>query len=233
MTKQRYSADEPGKRPQFYGRRKGRALRAGQRKLLATLLPEISIPMEDAVIDPLTLFDPTIENVWMEVGFGGGEHLADLAEAYPNIGFIGCEPFINGVAKLLTTVKDRNLTNVRILDDDARLLMSKLEGGSISRIFVLFPDPWPKKRHWERRFIGPRNLDSISRILQSGGELRAATDHPDYLTWTLLHVPKHPDFEWLAEGPKDWKVRPSDWPATRYERKSLAGRPHFLRFVRR
>lgn len=225
--------DSEGSAPKFFGRRRGRALRAGQQELLDTLLPQVSVPLDGASIDPMSLFDDDVRRIWMEIGFGGGEHLADLAEANPDIGFIGCEPYINGVAKLLTAMRDRNLTNIRVLADDARLLMTKLKDGCVDRAFVLFPDPWPKKRHWDRRFIGPANLPALARIVRPGGELRAATDHPGYLAWMLMHVPRDPNFEWMADGPDDWKVRPDDWPATRYERKSLAGKPHFLRFVRR
>jgi len=225
--------DTPDQPPKFYGRKRGRALRAGQQSLVDTLLPDLRVPLEQPIADPRHLFGGKVDRVWLEVGFGGGEHLADLAEAHPRTGLIGCEPYVNGVAKLLTAVRDRGLGNVRILDDDARLLLARLPDGSIDRVFVLFPDPWPKRRHWNRRFIGPENLPALARILKPGGELRAATDHPGYLTWMLMHLGRHPDFEWLAEGPADWRQRPADWPPTRYERKSLAGVPHFMRFRRR
>ena len=237
MTTTRFPGGADAKAPKFYGRRRGRALRQGQQALLDTMLPEIGIPIDGdpgrADLDPVSLFETPCAAVWLEVGFGGGEHLADLAEAHPDIGLIGCEPYVNGVAKLLTAVRDRNLRNVRVLADDARLLTARLRDASVDRIFVLFPDPWPKKRHWERRFIGPGNLPELARILKPGGELRAATDHPGYLTWMLMHLGRASAFEWLAEGPDDWRRRPADWPPTRYERKSLAGVPHFLRFRRR
>ena len=233
MTEPRISKDAPDQPPKFYGRKRGRALRAGQQALIDTLLPSLRIAPEEPVPDPRRLFSRDVERVWLEVGFGGGEHLAELAENHPGTGLIGCEPYVNGVAKLLTAVRDRGLENVRILDDDARLLLAQLPDQAIDRIFVLFPDPWPKRRHWNRRFLGPENLPALVRVLKPGGELRAATDHPGYLTWMLMHLCRHPGFEWLAEGPSDWRQRPPDWPPTRYEKKSLAGVPHFLRFRRR
>lgn len=224
---------DPDGAPKFYGRRKGRPLRAGRLSLVETLLPTLTIPTDRPDLDPVTLFDAPVEKVWLEVGFGGGEHLAALAERHPEIGFLGCEPFINGVAKLLSAVDEGGLTNVRILADDARLLMAALRPGSLDRVFVLFPDPWPKRRHWARRFIGPENLPELARILRPGGELRIATDHPGYLDWILAHMTRCRDFDWLAERSSDWLNRPDDWQPTRYERKSLAGRPHYLRFLRR
>lgn len=223
----------PDGAPKFHGRRKGRPLRAGRQALIDTLLPRITIPTDKPDLDPLSLFDAPVEKAWLEIGFGGGEHLAALAERHPEIGFLGCEPFINGVAKLLSAVEEGGLGNVRVLADDARLLMAALQPASLDRIFVLFPDPWPKRRHWARRFIGPENLPGLARILRAGGELRIATDHPGYLEWILAHMVRSPHFEWQAERSADWLDRPADWQPTRYERKSLAGRPHYLRFLRR
>ena len=223
----------PDGAPKFHGRRKGRPLRPGRQALIETLLPAITIPTDGTDMDPLSLFDPPVEKVWLEVGFGGGEHLAAMAERHPEIGFLGCEPYINGVAKLLSAVDEGGLKNVRILADDARLLMAALKPACLDRIFVLFPDPWPKRRHWARRFVGPENLPELARILRPGGELRVATDHPGYLDWILAHLIRAEEFDWLAESAADWLDRPEDWQPTRYERKSLAGRPHYLRFLRR
>ncbi len=233
MTEPGMSKTAPDQPPKFYGRKRGRALRAGQQALVDTVLPSLRVPLDGPAFDPRDLFGDAVKRVWLEVGFGGGEHLADLAQDNPDTGLIGCEPYVNGVAKLLTAVRERDLDNVRILDDDARLLLARLPDRSIDRIFVLFPDPWPKRRHWNRRFLGPENLPALARVLKPGGELRAATDHPGYLTWMLMHLCRHPGFEWLAEGPADWRQRTADWPPTRYEKKSLAGVPHFLRFLRR
>ena len=172
---------------------------------------------------------------WLEIGFGGGEHLSAQAKAHPSVGFIGCEPFINGVARLLTDIDQENLSNIRLFTDDARLLMDRLDEAVISRVFVLFPDPWPKKRHADRRFINQENLDTLSRIMRDGAELRFASDEMGYIRWTLKQVRGHPDFEWTAETGQDWQGRPDDWPPTRYEGKALAaGRSCiYLRFRRR
>lgn len=169
----------------------------------------------------------------LEVGFGGGEHLTAQAKIHPDTGFIGCEPFENGVAKLLTRVREHGLTNVRVRPDDAREVLERPDA-SLSVIFVLFPDPWPKFRHHKRRFIQLRSLDDIARVLKPGGELRVATDHPDYAQWTLMHLVRDARFSWGAQRAADWRVRPADWVGTRYEQKALAaGRSCvYLRFFR-
>lgn len=205
----------------FYGRRHGRRLRIGRERLLEELLPKLEIPVGDTPIDPLDLF-PQVRQCWIEIGFGGGEHLAAQAAANPNVGFIGCEPFVNGVARLLTEIEERSLTNVRICPDDARPLLDRIGDQSIDRAFILFPDPWPKKRHAGRRFVCPENLSSLSRILRSGGELRIASDEMTHIRWILRHVRSHPDYRWNAVSARDWRERPADWPQTRYEGKALA-----------
>lgn len=220
----------------LYGRRRGRPLRKQRSGLLETLLPRLQVTVpETGRLDPAALFNRSVRGVWFEVGFGGGEHLAAQAAANPDVGIIGCEPFINGVAGLLQHVEAGGLENVRIVPDDARPILDALPDACIDRAFVLFPDPWPKVRHAFRRFIGPGNLPRLSRILKDGAELRLATDDRQLSRWMLEHTWRHPDFAWTAEGPEDWRVRPADWPETRYERKALeAGRqPVFLRFRRR
>ncbi|MEE3626251.1 tRNA (guanine(46)-N(7))-methyltransferase TrmB [Nitrospirillum sp. BR 11752] len=170
------------------------------------------------------------------MGFGGGEHLAEQAAANPDIGFIGCEPFINGVANLLQHVEAKDLSgNIRICPDDARPILDALPEASVGRVFVLFADPWPKLRHAERRFIGPANLPRLARVLKDGAELRLATDDQQLCRWMLEHAWRYPDFEWLADKAADWRVPPADWVQTRYEQKALeAGRvPVYLRFRRR
>jgi tRNA (guanine-N7-)-methyltransferase len=164
----------------------------------------------------------------MEIGFGAGEHLAAQAEQYRGIGFIGCEVFENGVARLVGEIARRALGNIRIFADDARLLLDCLQPGSIGRVFILFPDPWPKQRHHKRRLVAPATLDRLGGIMRPGAELRLATDDPGYLAWMLEHVTGH-------RTPADWRERTPDWPATRYEEKArAAGRmPAFLRFIRR
>jgi tRNA (guanine-N7-)-methyltransferase len=194
----------------------------------------VTLP-ESGAFDPAALFDLRPREIWLEIGFGGGEHLAAQAAAHPDIGIVGCEVFENGIAKLLGEIARRDLANVRILTDDARLLLSALPPASIGRVFILFPDPWPKQRHHKRRIVTTQTLDTLAAVMTDGAELRLATDDVDYLAWMLARVPVHPAFAWLAEGPGDWRSRPADWPATRYEAKAIAAgrRPYFLRLRRR
>jgi tRNA (guanine-N7-)-methyltransferase len=220
----------------LYGRRRARPLRAGQRRLQQELLPRLTIGLPEAgPLDPRSLFPMPVRDVWLEIGFGAGEHLAEQAERHPDIGFIGCEVFEDGIARLLGEVVRRNLGNVRLFTDDARLLLAALPPRSIGRVFVLFPDPWPKRRHHKRRLVAPATLDLLAAAMSDGAELRLATDDRDYLAWMLEHAIAHPDFAWLARRPADWRERPDDWSPTRYEAKaSAAGRvPAFLRFRRR
>lgn len=219
-----------------YGRRRGRKLRPGRQSLTQSLLPRLSIALpEQGSLDPANLFRSSPSGVWLEIGFGAGEHLVAQAERHPDIGFIGVEVFENGVARLVGEVDRRGLGNVRIFVDDARLLLDRLVPASIGRMFILFPDPWPKQRHHKRRLVAPATLDRFAAIMQPGAELRLATDDRDYLAWMLQHVTAHPDFLWLARRSADWRERPPDWPPTRYEEKArAAGRaPAFLRFARR
>ena len=173
--------------------------------------------------------------MWLEIGFGSGEHLAEQAAAHPELGLIGCEPYLPGVAALLRHVSERSLRNVRILDNDARPLLWRLQAGSVGRVFVLFPDPWRKERHHRRRIVSPPVLDRLALVMRPGAELRIATDDVDYLRWILSHTLDHPGFEWIVAGPQDWRERPPDWPPTRYEEKALrqGRRPTYLRFRRR
>ena len=224
----------PG-REQFYGRRRGRPLRAGQRDRQQHLLPRLSFTLpEGAKFDPASLFPPACHEIWLEIGFGGGEHLAEQAERHRDVGFIGCEVFENGVAKLLSEVERRGLDNVRIFAEDARPLLAALPPHSTSRVFILFPDPWPKARHHKRRLVAPATLDRLAEIMTDGAELRLATDDPGYQSWMLEHATNHPAFTWTARRRADWRERPDDWPATRYEQKARkAGRtPIFLRLNR-
>ncbi len=181
------------------------------------------------------MFQPGPGGIWLEVGFGGGEHLAAQAALNPDIGFIGCEPYLNGIAALLAQIEQQALGNIRIHDDDALALIAALSAGSVGRVFVLFPDPWPKARHAKRRFICAEALDQLARVMVDGAELRLASDDAGYVRWTLSQIWAHGAFAWLAEGPADWRTRPSDWPETRYEAKARqAGRSStYLRFRRR
>jgi tRNA (guanine-N7-)-methyltransferase len=215
----------------LYGRRRSRALRPTQQKRIDALLPRIAIALPaSGQLDVSGLFDRKLRAIWLEIGFGGGEHLALHAERHPDAGFIGCEVFENGIDKLLARIEGRQLFNVRIFADDARLLIAALPPTSIAGVFLLFPDPWPKRRHHKRRIVSQETLDRLAETMTDGGELRLATDDGDYLCCMLEEVTGHPAFEWLARRPGDWRDRPEDWPPTRYEEKARAAgrRPAFL-----
>jgi tRNA (guanine-N7-)-methyltransferase len=200
------------------------------------LLPQLRVTIPaSGRLDPAALFVAARVSIWLEIGFGGGEHLAAQAERHPEIGFIGSEVFENGIVKLLSEVERRHLANVRVFADDARLLLPALPPASIARVFMLFPDPWPKRRHHKRRIVSRETLDGLAEIMIDEAELRVATDECDYLCWMLERVTDHPALEWLARRPGDWRERPQDWPPTRYEEKArMAGRsPTFLRMRRR
>jgi tRNA (guanine-N7-)-methyltransferase len=235
-TEKNAAASEGAPRRKFYGRRKGRQLRQGQQALIDDLLPRLTIPLpKSGLLDPATLFANAPRQIWLEIGFGGGEHLAQQAKANPEIGFIGCEVFENGVASMLAHIRDEELANIRLHPEDARDLLAVLPPRSISRLFLLFPDPWPKKRHAGRRFINQANLDLLATLLVDGAEFRVGSDDPGYIAWALAHVTAHPAFQWLAQSPADWSRRPEDWPETRYERKALKAsrKPAYFRFRRR
>jgi len=227
---------EETRRRTLYGRRRGKKLRAGQQSLLDTLLPRLvlTLPETSRKVDLAQAFGGVLppQGIWLEVGFGAGEHLVWQAAQHAEVGLIGCEPYLNGVAKCLAHVERAGVSNIRLFTDDARLLMAALPGRSLSRVFVLFPDPWPKTRHHKRRFVQRETLDQLAELMVPGAELRLATDDPSYLPWMVEHTCLHPAFDWLAERPADWRQRPPDWPSTRYEQKEIAGRPTFLRFRR-
>lgn len=201
---------------------------------MGTLLPELAIEIpEQGILDPTKLF-PDKKEIWLEIGFGGGEHLTHQALHYPDIGIMGCEPYINGVAKLLSRIKEQNLNNVRIYNDDTREVTERLPDASLSRVFILYPDPWPKARHNKRRLVSTPFLNELARLMKKGATLRLATDDEDYLTWMLEHVLSHPSFRWEAKTCDDWLTPWDDWISTRYEQKALAaGRlPTYLTFTR-
>lgn len=231
-------AEGASTRRHVYGRTKGKTLKSRQAHLMETLFPRVSISLEEPVIDPRLLFESAVDEVWLEIGFGGGEHLVWQAERNPRVGFLGCEPFINGVAKLVSEIDGRKLANVRIHADDARFLLERLAPASLSRVFILYPDPWPKLRHNKRRFVNGETLKLISAALKPGGELRFASDIPGYVTWTLKRIAGHNAFEksrfvWKNKDLSECRERPADWPRTRYEQKALReGRePAYLRFA--
>ncbi|WP_295556186.1 tRNA (guanosine(46)-N7)-methyltransferase TrmB [uncultured Hyphomicrobium sp.] len=218
-----------------FGRRRGRKISARQAGLLTELMPRVAVdPSSPPPRDLGGLFAPDISSVWLEIGFGGSEHLIWQAKANPSVGLIGCEPFEEGLVKALSAIDEGGLANVRLLGDDVRPLLRWLPAASVSRVFILFPDPWPKKRHQKRRLFSPDLLRLLARVMRSGAELRLATDIGDYARTALLAVAAAPEFRWTADGPSDWRVRPADWPGTRYEAK--AGREgrrcYFFRFVR-
>ncbi len=221
----------------FYGRRKGKCLTQTMQQRFDLMLPRIAIDLHTtpAPLCPKTLFDTAIEDVWFEVGFGSGEHLSWQAKHNPHIGFIGCEPFVNGTAKLLRDMDTYDIRNIRIYPNDARHLMHICTDASIGRAFALFGDPWRKYRHRYRRFVSPDTMHTFARILKDNALLRVATDHPVYLQWILKHAPVHADFEWLDNSRDDWLHRPEDQAPTRYETKAIReGRtPHFLTFKRK
>lgn len=203
------------------------------------LLPAISVlpagadPDDPPPIDPAALFGGGQRRLWLEVGFGGGEHLAARAEQNPDVAFIGCEPFINGAASLLRRLEAGGGANVRVHNGDARPIMRALPDGAVERVFLLFPDPWPKTRHHKRRFVSAPVLDELARITADGAGLTVATDHPGYARWTLERLIRHDAFCWPARSPRDWR-RPGDWIETRYEAKALAaGRRCFYLLFRR
>lgn len=228
----------------FFGRRRGKALRAAQIKREETLLPvlelDLSKPAPERLADLFNNSGDTKNNyddIRIEIGFGGGEHLAHEMDRFPQTGFIGVEPFINGMAKMLGALEDNQerLKHIRLYDDDATRLLDWLPPSSIAGIDLFYPDPWPKKKHWKRRFVNMKNLERFARILKSGAKFRFASDIDTYVNWTLFHCAHHPDFIWSANGAADWKLPFEAWPGTRYEEKALReGRvPAYLTFVRK
>jgi tRNA (guanine-N7-)-methyltransferase len=218
-----------------YGRRKGKPLSARKERLIASLLPRLRLNLKERAPESLQLLFPVqVKEVWLEIGFGSGEHLLFQAEHHKDVGFIGCEPFVNGMASLLGAIETQGLETIRLHDGDAREALAWLPSGSIARMFILFPDPWPKKRQMKRRLISPETASEIARVLAGGGELRFASDSGDYAAHALNAIGQSHAFIWLAERASDWHVRPPDWPETRYERKALSEdrKPVYLRFKR-
>jgi tRNA (guanine-N7-)-methyltransferase len=267
---------ETRRRRLLYGRRKGPKLSVHQTQLLETLLPRLLLNLQSGA-DPRCYFvsslrpcgepDATLSDVWLEIGFGAGEHLLWQSEHHPNVGLIGAEPYISGIAKLLSKLspsssggegQDEEVPtqfgsikqvsapphpnplprrgrgeNIRIYDNDARDILEALPDTCLGRVFVLFPDPWPKSRHHKRRFIQTNMLDVLARVMKPDAELRFASDDAAYAAWTLERMVAHPAFEWTAMRAQDWKTRPTDWPETRYEAKALHGPPAYFSFQRK
>ena len=213
-----------------YGRLKTRAIKPRQAALMETLLPALRPPA--GAFDPRALM-PGAAEVWLEIGFGGGEHMAAQAGLHPDTLILGAEPFQNGVASALRHIDEAHLTNVRVLDGDVRELMARLPDASLDRVFVLFPDPWPKTRHHKRRILQADSVADLARLLKPGGRLRFASDVAHYVDWALALILANPAFRWTADQASDWRVPPADHVTTRYEEKRLGDcDPVFLDFTK-
>ena len=216
----------------LYGRAKGHKLRAGQQALVDDALPRVAVP--DGPLDAKTLFGDD-RPLHFEIGFGGGEHLAYQAARHPDAGFIGCEPFVNGVVSALMHMRDDSLSNIRVHMGDALDALGRLPDASLDRAYLLHPDPWPKARHAKRRMMNPGPLDMIAAKLKPGGEFRFGTDHPIYCRWAMMQMNQRTDFIWQARTASDMLIRPNDWPETRYERKARTVFGHdvwYFRYIR-
>ncbi|PZU84110.1 MAG: tRNA (guanosine(46)-N7)-methyltransferase TrmB [Shinella sp.] len=205
----------------FFGRRKGKPLRELQVERMTHLLPELRVEPQGPALENLAdLFPTQVERLRLEIGFGGGEHLVHRAGENPQTGFIGVEPFVNSMAKLLAEVEAKELRNIRVYDDDATRLLDWLPAASLDQIDLLYPDPWPKKKHWKRRFVSQVNLDRFHRVLKPGGLFCFASDIDTYVNWTLIHCRDHGGFAWTARNRADWITPFAGWPGTRYEAKA-------------
>jgi tRNA (guanine-N7-)-methyltransferase len=205
----------------FFGRRKGHRLRIHQADLIEHLLPHLSIDIGGPAPPELaTLFDPKVEAVRLEIGFGGGEHLIAEAQAAPDAGFIGCEPYVNGMAKILSQIETHNIGNIKLFAGDAAELLAWAPPNSLDRIDLIHPDPWPKRRHWKRRFVQDATVAAMARVLKPSGEFRFVCDIDDYAAWTLKHLLRSPDFAWLGERADDWRKPWPGYTMTRYGRKA-------------
>lgn len=218
-----------------FGRKRGRKPSRRQRALLDDCLPRLNVDLDRLGSTPVSnLFSAPVRDVWLEVGFGGAEHLIHQAKEHPEVGLIGCEPFEDGVIKALTAIEEQDLNNVRLYPGDVRPLLRALGPSTLARVFVLFPDPWPKTRHAKRRLVSRTFLDALARVMRPGAELRIATDIDAYARTVLEAAIPHPQFRWTASGPADWRSPWQDWPGTRYEAKALreGRRPMFFTFLR-
>jgi tRNA (guanine-N7-)-methyltransferase len=205
----------------FFGRRKGHKLRLHQADLIEHLLPRLALDITaPGPPDLAGLFDPPAAEVRLEIGFGGGEHLSAEAIAFPDAGFIGCEPYVNGMAKILAQIEAHNLGNIRLFAGDAAELLAWAPPRSLDRIDLIHPDPWPKRRHWKRRFVQDTSVAAMARVLRAGGEFRFVSDIDDYCAWTLAHLARSPDFIWTAERAADWQLPWPGYTMTRYGRKA-------------
>jgi tRNA (guanine-N7-)-methyltransferase len=219
----------------FFGRRKGHKLRSHQADLIENLLPHLALDISGSSPTELaTRFDPAVENVRLEIGFGGGEHLIAEARAHPHTGFIGCEPYVNGMAKILAQIETHNIGNIKLFAGDAAELLAWAPPQSLDRIDLIHPDPWPKRRHWKRRFVQDATVAAMARVLKPSSEFRFVCDIDGYVAWTLKHLARSPDFIWTAERADDWRLPWADYTMTRYGRKANreGRRTAYLRFRR-
>ena len=218
----------------FFGRRKGHKLRAHQADLVADLLPRLALDTSTQIADLRSLFATPVETVRLEIGFGGGEHLIAEAMAFPQTGFIGCEPYVNGMAKILAQIESRGIGNIRLFAGDAAELLAWAPDNALARVDLIHPDPWPKKRHWKRRFVQDATVAQLARVLPLAGEFRFVCDIDTYVEWTLAHLQRAPEFAWLAERADDWRLPWPGYTMTRYGRKAeREGRKAvYLRFRR-
>lgn len=220
------ASDDQAERPSrsteaFFGRRKGKALRVNQVRLMDKTLSALKLDLsQPAPASLATLFPVPVKEIRLESGFGGGEHLIHRALENPETGFIGVEPFVNSMAKLLARVEEQGIRNIRVFDDDATLVLDWLPEASVDQMDLLYPDPWPKKRHWKRRFVSDVNVERFHRVIKPGGQFCFASDIDTYVNWTLEHFDRHPGFEWTARNASDWLTPFPNWPGTRYESKA-------------
>lgn len=233
----RMNAETPAMKPRgaFYGRRKGHPLRKGHAHLMQDVLPSLSLDLaRPAPSDMKSLFALPVSAVRLEIGFGGGENLLHEARANPGIGHIGCDVYLNGVAKLVASITEEKLMNVRVHHGDAQPLLDWLPEGSLERLDILYPDPWPKRRHWKRRFISDDRVKRIARAVAKGGTVRFASDIPHYAEWSLIRFLRSGAFHWTAENADDWRKPWPGFPGTRYEAKAMreGRKPAYLTFAR-
>ena len=225
--------NDPATIRRLFGRSQGHKLRQGQAALVEEMLPRVGVPAAGPLSAPALFGDD--RPLQLEIGFGSGEHLAAQAEAAPDTGFIGCEPFLNGVVGALGHIRDRGLGNVRLHMGDALDVLDRLPDASLARVYLLHPDPWPKARHAKRRMVNHGPLDLLAAKLKPGSEFRLGTDDPTYCRWATMVMNQRRDFDWTARAPADFLKRPADWPETRYERKARA-KGHevwYFRYLRR
>ena len=225
-------SEAPERTGAFFGRRKGKKLRAGQDDLVQTLLPALRV--KPGEVPSSGFANPQARETWLEIGFGGGEHLAAQARTHRDVNIVGCEPFVNGMAKLLAAIGQEGLDNIRVWDDDVTRLLPTLPDGSFDRVYILYPDPWPKRRQRKRRLVSDEMLDMLARVMRPGAELRFASDIDDYIGWVLARILRSSRFRWTAARADDWRRPYEGWPGTRYEAKAIReGRvPSYLTFVR-